>query len=96
MKALYVGSFDPFTLGHENIAKKGKALFNSFLIGIGDNIHKKNLFSKEERKAMIPDEFEVVVIDGLVSDYVKKIRSTIWFGDFAAHSMWSMSSLLHR
>lgn len=72
MKALYVGSFDPFTLGHENIAKKAKGLFGHLIIGIGDNIHKKNLFSKEARQAMIPDDYEVVLIDGLVSDYVKK------------------------
>lgn len=71
MKTLYAGSFDPFTLGHAHIAKKAQTLFGHVLIGIADNIHKKPLYSTKERAAMIPD-FEVVIIPGLVSDFVKK------------------------
>ena len=70
-KALYVGSFDPYTLGHENIAKKAAALFDHLTIGIASNIRKKCFFSPTERKKMIPD-FPVVIIKGLVADYVKK------------------------
>lgn len=72
MKALYAGSFDPFTLGHENIAQKAKKLFKHVVIGIADNIHKKPLFTQRERKEMVPKEFEAVILEGLVSDFVRK------------------------
>ena len=70
-KALYVGSFDPFTLGHENIAKKASELFDRLTIGVATNIGKKSFFSAEQRKQLIGD-FEVVIIQGLVADYVKQ------------------------
>jgi pantetheine-phosphate adenylyltransferase len=70
-KALYVGSFDPFTLGHENIAQKAAALFDQLTLGVAENIRKKSYFTAEQRARMIP-HFNVVHIPGLVADYVKK------------------------
>ena len=40
-KALYAGSFDPFTNGHLSIVEKGAELFDELVIGIADNSRKK-------------------------------------------------------
>ena len=47
--AVFAGSFDPFTLGHEEVIKKTLPLFDKIIIGVGNNINKKYLFSKEKR-----------------------------------------------
>lgn len=46
MKALYIGSFDPFTIGHYEILKQAEELFDEVLIVIADNPHKKRRFDK--------------------------------------------------
>ena len=46
---VYVGSFDPLTLGHLDIIRRGAALFQRLIVGIGVNPDKKPLFSIDER-----------------------------------------------
>lgn len=41
-KAIFPGSFDPFTLGHFDILKRSLPLFDEIVVGIGVNIEKKN------------------------------------------------------
>ena len=48
-RALYAGSFDPFTRGHADIVTRGLALFDEVIVAIGTNEAKRNLFSAEER-----------------------------------------------
>ena len=50
--AVYVGSFDPLTLGHEDIIRRGAKLFDKLTVGIGINPDKKPLFSPDERVAL--------------------------------------------
>lgn len=50
--AVYVGSFDPLTLGHVDIIRRGAAVFDQLTVGIGINPDKRPLFSPEERLAM--------------------------------------------
>lgn len=50
--AVYVGSFDPLTLGHEDIIRRGASLFDKLTVGIGINPDKKPLFSPEERLSL--------------------------------------------
>ena len=50
--AVYVGSFDPLTLGHVDIIKRGAKVFEKLTVGIGINPDKKSLFSSEERLEM--------------------------------------------
>ena len=46
---LFVGSFDPFTVGHHSIVQRALPLFNRIVIGVGVNSMKKYMFSEEER-----------------------------------------------
>ncbi len=52
-KALFPGSFDPFTKGHEIVVRKSLALFDEVVIGVGVNSSKAYLFSLEKRMAHI-------------------------------------------
>jgi pantetheine-phosphate adenylyltransferase len=51
--AVFPGSFDPFTLGHESIALRALSLFDEIIIALGDNALKKNYYSLTTRKEMI-------------------------------------------
>jgi pantetheine-phosphate adenylyltransferase len=76
--AVFPGSFDPLTIGHEAIIKRALSLFDEIIIAVGANILKKNFYSLEIRKEMISrvfkDEPRVKVdhYDGLTVEYCKK------------------------
>jgi pantetheine-phosphate adenylyltransferase len=76
--AVFPGSFDPFTIGHEAIIRRAMPLFDEIVIAVGANALKKNLFSLETRKDMISRVFEnepkikVDHYEGLTVDYCKK------------------------
>ena len=55
--ALFPGSFDPFTAGHEAIVRRALALFDTIYIAVGVNTDKKYMFSIEERLKIIRDFF---------------------------------------
>ena len=48
-KGLFVGSFDPFTIGHDSIVRRALPLFDHIIIGVGVNERKKYMLSAEER-----------------------------------------------
>lgn len=50
--ALYAGSFDPITLGHLDVLRRARKLFDRLILGIGDNPEKQALFNFEERIEM--------------------------------------------
>ena len=52
-KALYAGSFDPFTRGHADIVARGLDLFDEVIVAIGTNDAKRNLFTAQERLQQI-------------------------------------------
>lgn len=78
-KAIYPGSFDPFTSGHLDIVKKAAALFDEVYVVIGVNANKKRSFSAEKMrtamertiKEMGIDNAYVTVHEGLVAEYAK-------------------------
>jgi pantetheine-phosphate adenylyltransferase len=80
-KAIFPGSFDPITLGHEDIIKRGIPLFDEIVIAIGVNAEKKYMFSLEERKRFIEETFKnepkvsIVVYEGLTIDLCKRINA---------------------
>jgi pantetheine-phosphate adenylyltransferase len=73
--AVFPGSFDPFTIGHEAIARKALTLFDEIIIAVGANALKKNYYPLVTRKEMInrifSDEPRISVdhYEGLTVDY---------------------------
>lgn len=77
--ALFPGSFDPFTLGHQAIVEDGLKIFDRIIIGIGANVEKGGLLSVHNRKRLICDLYdghprvEVKMYDGLTGDFCRKV-----------------------
>lgn len=80
-KAVFPGSFDPITLGHFDIIKRGVSLFDEVIVAIGINAEKKYMFSLEERKRFIEEAFRnepkvtVVTYEGLTIDLCRKLEA---------------------
>ncbi|OIQ30810.1 MAG: pantetheine-phosphate adenylyltransferase [Bacteroidetes bacterium MedPE-SWsnd-G2] len=80
-RAIFPGSFDPITLGHSDIIKRGVKLFDEVVIAIGINGDKKYMFSLEERKQFIEATFanhpkvKVVTYQGLTVDFCREINA---------------------
>ena len=80
-RALFPGSFDPFTLGHQDIVERGVTIFDEIVIGIGHNADKNYMFSLDQRKMFIEQCFQnnpkVKVMDyvGLTIDFCKSINA---------------------
>ncbi|MGM0498520.1 MAG: pantetheine-phosphate adenylyltransferase [Bacteroidota bacterium] len=76
-KAVFPGSFDPFTIGHESIVRRAIPLFDEIIIAVGYNVNKKGYFSLEDRKSWIgkvfSDEPKIKVdhFEGLTINYCK-------------------------
>ncbi|MFT4659809.1 MAG: pantetheine-phosphate adenylyltransferase [Patiriisocius sp.] len=76
--AVFPGSFDPFTKGHEDVVRRGLEIFDHIIIAIGVNTSKKHFFSLEDRIAMINDIFKdedrisVESFSKLTVDYCKE------------------------
>jgi pantetheine-phosphate adenylyltransferase len=79
--AVFPGTFDPFTVGHEAIVKRAFSLFDRIVIAVGMNLSKKTLFTLEQRVSMIKEVFkdedrvDVVGFEGLTVDYCEKINA---------------------
>ena len=80
-KAVFPGSFDPITLGHQDIIKRSMPLFDEIVIAIGVNADKKYMFSLEDRKRFIEETFKeetkvsVITYEGLTIDLCHKIKA---------------------
>jgi len=76
--AVFPGSFDPFTIGHEEILRRGIPLFDNIIVAIGYNSAKKGYFSLEKRlewiKEIFKNEKKIIVdsYEGLTADYCVK------------------------
>ncbi|MCA9032880.1 MAG: adenylyltransferase/cytidyltransferase family protein, partial [Planctomycetaceae bacterium] len=55
--AVYAGSFDPVTLGHEDMVRRGAQLFDRLIVGIGINPEKQPLFTAHERQELMQNIF---------------------------------------
>lgn len=79
-KAMYPGSFDPFTNGHLDIIKKASALFDEVVILIGVNSQKKRSFDCESIKLAIEktlalksiNNCKVYIYNGLIAEFAKQ------------------------
>ena len=76
--AIFPGSFDPFTKGHEDIVLRGLQLFDKIVVAIGHNSKKKRYFDIERMIGLIQgsfdkqDNIEVITYDELTADLAKK------------------------
>ncbi|MGL4908916.1 MAG: pantetheine-phosphate adenylyltransferase [Bacteroidales bacterium] len=81
-KAVFAGSFNPFSIGHYDIAMRALSLFDQLIIAIGVNADKKLGLSPQERKEQVQAIFandpriQVEQYEGLTVDFCKKIKAT--------------------
>lgn len=79
--AIFPGSFDPITKGHENILRRALPLFDEIIIAIGKNSSKQNYFSLEQREKWIKQVFanepkvRIESYTGLTIDFCKKVNA---------------------
>ncbi len=80
-RAVFPGSFDPLTLGHDDIIRRGITLFDELIIAIGINAEKKYMFTLEDRIRFVADAFKdepnikVLTYQGLTVDFCKKMNA---------------------
>ncbi|MEM8875206.1 MAG: pantetheine-phosphate adenylyltransferase [Planctomycetota bacterium] len=76
--AVFPGQFDPITNGHLDVIERGVKLFDQLVVGIGVNPGKSELFSLDERAAMVREllagepKVRVETYTGLTADFVRK------------------------
>ncbi len=81
--AAYAGSFDPVTLGHEDIVRRGAKLFDRLIVGIGINPDKHPLFAADERQALMRQVFadlpnvSVECFTGLTVDFAREAQASV-------------------
>jgi pantetheine-phosphate adenylyltransferase len=79
--AVFPGSFDPITLGHQDIIERALPLFDKIIVAIGINSSKKYHFTLEQRTEFIKLTFnnnpkiEVVTYSGLTIDFCKSVSA---------------------
>jgi pantetheine-phosphate adenylyltransferase len=81
--AIYPGSFDPFTNGHQNVIERGIKVFGKVVVAVAHNTTKETLFTLEERVEILNeifkgrDDVEVDYFEGLLVQYAKKKGTNI-------------------
>ena len=80
-RAIFPGSFDPITLGHYDIIKRGVHLFDEIIVAIGINAEKKYMFSLDQRKQFIEEAFKdepkvkILTYKGMTVDFCKEVNA---------------------
>ncbi|MBR5891935.1 MAG: pantetheine-phosphate adenylyltransferase [Bacteroidaceae bacterium] len=78
-KALFAGTFDPYTRGHHSIVTRALAMFDKVVVAIGRNAAKSTICSIDERMESIARLYaneprvEVVTYEGLTTDYAREV-----------------------
>jgi len=78
IKAIYPGTFDPLTRGHEDLVRRAATLFDALVLAVADSRTKRPFFTLEERIAMAREvlgdmkNVQVVGFSGLLTDFVRK------------------------
>ena len=77
-KAVYPGTFDPLTRGHEDLVRRASTLFDALILAIADSKAKKPYFTLDERIAMAREvlgdlkNVQVLGFSGLLTEFVRK------------------------
>ena len=75
--AVYPGTFDPITLGHEDIVRRAAALFDEVIVAVAGSTNKRTLFSLDERVALAKSVFidanvKVMGFNSLLMQFVQE------------------------
>ena len=77
--ALYPGTFDPITLGHEDIVRRAARMFDQVVVAVASAHHKKTMFTLEERLSLTREALQdcpnvqIKTFDGLVIDFAASL-----------------------
>ena len=80
--ALFAGSFDPFTRGHEAVVEEALRLFDEVVIGVGENVSKRGLLAVDARCRLIEDLYadnervRVAKYSTLTGDFAREVGAT--------------------
>ena len=81
--AIYAGSFDPITRGHEDLIMRSLAFVDQLIVAVARNVNKTPLFTVDERvdliKAAVADEqrIEVRAFEGLLVDFARSVNARL-------------------
>ena len=81
-KAVFAGSFDPITLGHDDVVRRSVSLFDEIIVAVGVNYAKKTRFSTDDRIAILEAVFSdlpsvtVQSYSGLTADFCMEIGAS--------------------
>ncbi|MBP3195091.1 MAG: pantetheine-phosphate adenylyltransferase [Cardiobacteriaceae bacterium] len=85
-KAIFPGTFDPPTVGHQDLIRRAGKLSDFLYLSVAQAHHKKTLFTLEERKKMLEltaaevlekNKFTVITFDGLLIDLCRKLQTNV-------------------
>lgn len=81
---VYPGTFDPVTLGHMDIIRRGAKLVDKLVVGVTTNPSKSPMFTLDERLAMVRretadlgDKIEIVAFDSLLMDFAERMGASV-------------------
>src|SRR5256885_1339854 len=83
IKAVYPGTFDPLTRGHEDLVRRAATLFDTLIVAIADSKAKRPYFTVDERIAMAREvlgdlkNVQVLGFSGLLTDFVRESRARV-------------------
>ena len=83
IKAIYPGTFDPLTRGHEELVRRASTLFDSLVLAIAESTPKRTFFSLHERIDMAREvlgdvkNLQVMGFSGLLIDFVRKHNARV-------------------
>ena len=83
LKVVYPGTFDPFTKGHEDLARRAARLFDEVVVGVADSAGKRPFFTADERIAIARDvlapysNVRVAGFSGLLMDFVNSVGASL-------------------
>jgi pantetheine-phosphate adenylyltransferase len=82
-KAVYPGTFDPMTLGHEDLVRRAARLFDSVVVAVADSSAKRPFFTRDERvdmaRRVLKDlkNVEVVGFSGLLITFIRQHKARV-------------------
>ena len=83
IKAIYPGTFDPITSGHEDLVKRASNIFQAVIVAVASNTQKNTLFSYDERYDMCKkvlstyENVDVIKLDRLTVEHAKELNAKV-------------------